>query len=61
MIIRFAWIFPLKTKSETQLIFKQFHKLAEKQFNTSLKCVQTDWEGEYRSLVSYFSDHGIIF
>ncbi|XP_031256998.1 uncharacterized protein LOC116114998 [Pistacia vera] len=47
---RFTWIFPLKNKSETYSIFTQFHKLVERQFSSTSKCVQTDWGGEFRVL-----------
>ncbi|KAD4586330.1 hypothetical protein E3N88_23931 [Mikania micrantha] len=34
--------------------------MVERQFNTKLKSVQTDWGGEFRSLSSFFSSLGII-
>ncbi|KAD2392993.1 hypothetical protein E3N88_39970 [Mikania micrantha] len=34
--------------------------MAERQFNTKLKNVQTDWGGEFRNLAPFFSSLGII-
>lgn len=40
---RYMWIFPLKQKSDVFTTFKQFLMTAERQFNTKIKYVQTDW------------------
>lgn len=58
---RFVWLFPLKAKSETNSVFQQFHKLAETQFGTKIQTLQTDWGGEYRSLLPYLTAQGIHF
>ncbi|KAD0040247.1 hypothetical protein E3N88_44887 [Mikania micrantha] len=34
--------------------------MVERQFQTKLKFVQTDWGGEFRPLSSFFSSHGVI-
>ncbi|KAD3067192.1 hypothetical protein E3N88_35072 [Mikania micrantha] len=34
--------------------------MVERQFNTKLKSVQTDWGGEFRNLSSFFSSIGVI-
>ncbi|GJW93149.1 retrovirus-related pol polyprotein from transposon TNT 1-94 [Tanacetum coccineum] len=34
--------------------------MAERQFTTKLKNVQTDWGGEFRNLATFFSSLGII-
>ncbi|KAD2804123.1 hypothetical protein E3N88_37500 [Mikania micrantha] len=57
---KFMWIFPLKRKSDVFPTFKQFLVMVERQFNTKLKQVQTDWGGEFRSLSSFFQTLGIL-
>ncbi|KAD2392991.1 hypothetical protein E3N88_39968 [Mikania micrantha] len=54
------WLFPLKQKSDVFTTFKQFHTMAERQFKTHLKAVQTDWGGEFRNLSPFFKNLGII-
>ncbi|KAD3640379.1 hypothetical protein E3N88_29602 [Mikania micrantha] len=54
------WLFPLQRKSDVFATFKQFHVMAERQFQTKLKSVQTDWGGEFRNLSSFFSTIGIL-
>ncbi|XP_031260691.1 uncharacterized protein LOC116118873 [Pistacia vera] len=39
---RFTWLFPLRTKAEVKSTFIKFHHLAERQFGTKLKCLQSD-------------------
>lgn len=43
---RFTWIYLLKTKSDALSVFKQFKSMAELQFGTKLKCLQTDLGGD---------------
>ncbi|KAJ0806767.1 putative RNA-directed DNA polymerase [Helianthus annuus] len=57
---RYMWIFPLKQKSEVYAIFKQFIVMVERQFQTKLKSVQSDWGGEFRNLSAFLSSLGII-
>ncbi|KAJ0808584.1 putative RNA-directed DNA polymerase [Helianthus annuus] len=57
---RYMWIFPLKQKSDVFAIFKQFVAMVERQFQSKVKSVQTDWGGEFRNLPSFFSPLGII-
>jgi hypothetical protein len=57
---KFMWFFPLKLKSDVFVIFKQFITMVERQFNTKLKSVQTDWGGEFRKLSPLFTQLGII-
>lgn len=56
----YMWIFPLKQKSDVYATFKNFLAMVERQFNTKLKSVQTDWGGEFRNLSNFFSLLGII-
>jgi hypothetical protein len=57
---RYMWIFPLKHKSDVCITFKNFHAMVERQYQTKLKSVQTDWGGEFRPLSTFFSSLGII-
>lgn len=57
---RYMWFFPLKCKSDVFANFKHFLAMVERQFNTKLKSVQTDWGGEFRNLPNFFSPLGII-
>ncbi|KAK1414359.1 hypothetical protein QVD17_30103 [Tagetes erecta] len=56
---KFMWIFHLKQKSDVYSTFKQFVYMVERQFNTKVKNVQTDWGGEFRNLSTYFNSIGI--
>ena len=58
---RFTQIFPLKTKSETLSIFKIFKNQIEKQLDRPIKCLQSDWGGEFRSFVNFLHTEGIQF
>ena len=58
---RFTWIFPLKTKAEAFQVFKVFKTQVEKQLDKSIKCLQSDWGGEYRSFVHFLQTEGIQF
>ena len=58
---RFTWIFPLKVKSEAYSKVIQFQTFVERQFEYKIKCLQTDWGGEYRSLVPFLQNLGIHF
>ncbi|KAJ0483795.1 putative RNA-directed DNA polymerase [Helianthus annuus] len=57
---RYMWFYPLAQKSDVYQTFKSFLVMAERQFNTKLKNVQTDWGGEFRNLAPFFSSLGII-
>ena len=37
----------------------QFQAYVERQFNTQIKMVQSDWEGEYQHLFQHFKTIGI--
>ncbi|KAD0157053.1 hypothetical protein E3N88_44702 [Mikania micrantha] len=57
---KFMWFFPLKRKSDVFDTFKHFLLMVERQFNTKLKSVQTDWGGEFRKLSPFFTSLGIV-
>ena len=58
---RFTWIFPLRTKSEAYSKVVEFQKFIERQFEYKIKCLQTDWGGEYKPLVPFLINLGIHF
>ena len=58
---RFTWIFPLKTKDETLVVFRIFKKQIEKQLDRFIKCIQSDWGGEYRSFINFLHEECIQF
>ena len=60
-MISFTWIFPLKVKFEAYSKVIQFQTFVERQFEHKIKCLQTDWGGEYRSRVPYLQNLGIHF
>lgn len=59
MYSRYTWLYFLKSKSDVFHCFLNFHKMVQVQFGVSIKMVQTDWGGEYRSLSKTFSQLGI--
>lgn len=58
---KYTWIYPLKLKSEAKNVFLQFNTYVERQFDTKIKCFQTDWGGEYRQLLPMLQSLGIVF
>jgi histone deacetylase 1/2 len=57
---KYVWIYLLKRKSEVMDHFLMFKAMAEKQFQVTLKAVQTGGGGEFRALVPYFQLQGIF-
>lgn len=59
---RHIWIFHLARKFEVITIFPKFIKMVEKQFNTTVKCIQSDGGGEFvnHTLKNYFASRGIF-
>ena len=58
---RFTWIYPLHTKSEAKTAFLHFQSFVERQFDKKIKSLQTDWGGDYQSLLPYLNQVGIAF
>lgn len=42
------------------LFFNQFRVLVKRQFNTKIKAIQTDWDGEFRSLSPIYAQLDIV-
>ena len=57
----YTWIYPMQQKSQATSIVLQFIALVDRQFPTKLKCLQTDWGGEFRPLQSLLQKKGILF
>ena len=56
---KYTWLYTLTKKSEVKDIFQKFHAMMEKHFDTKILSLYTDGGGEYKSLNSYLSLHGI--
>ena len=56
---RYAWLYPLKLKSNAFAIFITFHKFVELQYQSKLKAIQIDNGGEFKAFLPYIRDHGI--
>ena len=46
---RMTWLCYMKTKDEVNLLFQNFHKMIETQYNTKLQVLRSDNDGEYQS------------
>jgi transposase InsO family protein len=58
----FAWMYPLKQKSDVLLCFMKFKVLVENLFSCKIKQFQTDNGGEYVSCAfqNFLETHGIL-
>jgi hypothetical protein len=57
---KFTWIYLMINRTEAQRIFLQFQKHIERLLDTKIRCVQSDWGGEYQRLHNqYFTSLGI--
>jgi hypothetical protein len=50
---KFTWIYLLRHKSEVFQHFRDFQNLVERQFDRKILAIQTDWGGEYQSLIFF--------
>ena len=59
---RFAWLFPLKQKSDVLTCFIKFKCLVENLFSYKIKQLQTDNGGEYvsKNFKQFTDSHGIL-
>ncbi|RVW31698.1 Retrovirus-related Pol polyprotein from transposon TNT 1-94 [Vitis vinifera] len=57
-----TWLCLMKTKDEVNLLFQNFHKVIETQYNAKVRVLRSDNGGEYQSsdLQKYLEGHGII-
>ncbi|KAJ0697300.1 putative RNA-directed DNA polymerase [Helianthus annuus] len=57
---RYMWLYPLSQKSDVYAILTNFITMVERQFNTKLKSIQSDWGGEFRPLATLCRNLGIL-
>ncbi|KAK9051967.1 hypothetical protein SSX86_028595 [Deinandra increscens subsp. villosa] len=57
---RYMWFYPLAQKSDVFPTLTNFVTMAERQFNSKLKAIQSDWGGEFRNLTQFFKSLGIL-
>ncbi|RVW42615.1 Retrovirus-related Pol polyprotein from transposon TNT 1-94 [Vitis vinifera] len=57
-----TWLCLMKTKDEVNLLFQNFHKVIETQYNAKVRVLRSDNGGEYQSfdLQKYLEGHDII-
>ena len=55
----FTWFYLLKSKDAIFSYFLKFKNLIENQFNTTIKALQTNWDGEFRPIKPFLENHGI--
>jgi histone deacetylase 1/2 len=58
---RFTWIYPLKFKSDALIAFTHFKSLVENKFERKIKCVHSDFDGEFTAFTNFLQTHGIEF
>lgn len=58
---KYTWFFPLTAKSNALDAFKFFKLKVENQFERKIKCLQSDWRGEFRPFANYLAQFGILF
>ncbi|KAM0877932.1 hypothetical protein ACQ4PT_035216 [Festuca glaucescens] len=56
---KFTWIYLLKKRSDVYQVFLDFQQYVERQFNSKIITMQTDWGGEYEKLNGFFQRVGI--
>ncbi|KAE8667725.1 hypothetical protein F3Y22_tig00112383pilonHSYRG00494 [Hibiscus syriacus] len=57
---RHSWIYLLKTKDQVLPTFRLFFSFIQIQFNATVKEVQSDWGGEYRSVSAWLKSLGVV-
>jgi transposase InsO family protein len=57
---KFKWIYLMHDRTDARRIFLQFQAHVERRLNKNIKCVQSDWGGEYKKLHNrFFTSLGI--
>jgi hypothetical protein len=51
---KFSWLYLMHDRSEAPHIFLQFQTHVERLLDTKIKCVQSDWGGEYQKIHNTF-------
>jgi transposase InsO family protein len=51
---KFSWMYLMHDRTKAPHIFLQFQSHVERLLNTKIKCVQSDWGGEYQKIHNTF-------
>jgi transposase InsO family protein len=51
---KFSWMYLMHDRTEAHHIFLQIQSHVERLLNTKIKCVQSDWGGEYQKIHNTF-------
>jgi len=57
---RYTWFYPLHRKDQALSMFKQFKLQVENQFDDTIKYVQSDNGGEFKSFITFLQQAGIV-
>ena len=57
---RYTWIYLLRNKSDSFQTFQNFKAQAKLQLGFKIKCLQSDWRGEFCAFTDYLTINGII-
>ena len=57
---RYNWIYLLRNKSNSFQTFQNFKAQAKLQLGFKIKCLQSDWRGEFCAFTDYLTINGII-
>lgn len=56
---KYIWFYPLKRKSDVQIVFRRYKAIVEKYFQQTIIPLYSDNGGEYIALKPFLSEHGI--
>jgi hypothetical protein len=51
---KFSWVYLMHDRSEATSVFLQFQTHVERLLGTKIKCIQSDWGGEYQKIHNTF-------
>lgn len=57
---KFTWIYLMVDRTDVQRIFLQFQAHVERLLDSKIKCIQSDWGGEYQKLHNKFLPHLVL-
>ena len=60
VFFRYAWIYLLRNKSDSFQAFQSFKAQAKLQLGFKIKCLQSDWDGEFFVFIDYLIINSII-
>jgi hypothetical protein len=53
---KFCWVYLMHDRTEAPRIFHEFQLHVERLLDSKIKCVQSDWGGEYQKMHNTFFD-----